>query len=528
MALPIVPGTQVTTEVGAAKIDPSAFRRQALMRGEVLGAVGEDASKMLDMVGQKMQEITNTKHIVDADIAVKQFNQQQEELLSKNPDPSTWSSVYNANLKEFKDGLLSNPAYGPDVRNHITNMVTQSGAATDINIRTAANKKQINDLGESLNKGIFIAIQNNHLDEANKLAAVGLHSGVYTTQEHATLVAGFPKAAQKAEIENGLTSDPISVYQALTAKNDKGEPLNYKMLVGKERDSITNTARIRSGKQQNDNFGNMLVDDYDPSIGGVPEDVVNVKMNTNQITRKAGTNYLDARKKAADAESKKQMAELGKSETQTLYHVEALAANPLDWQSVNPEDHRNALLEEASTITDKVKQQRAITYINRQYNSVKKQGRTEEKPWQADILARMSEDREKNALTVPLYAEPTDNKTTVEYKALQGGLKALRELSDEDIKTKFGEKAKREDILQAEGTYFDNIRNKMREWFHDPANEKKTPQDAENYRKELEAPVVYNVAKKSLEPRSKFVIGKIYTDAKGNKARWNGESFVTP
>jgi len=450
-----------------------------------------------------MQEITNTKHIVDADIVVKQFNQQQEELLSKNPDPSTWSSVYNANLKEFKDGLLSNPAYGPDVRNHITNMVTQSGAATDINIRTAANKKQINDLGESLNKGIFIAIQNNHLDEANKLAAVGLHSGVYTTQEHATLVAGFPKAAQKAEIENGLTSDPISVYQALTAKNDKGEPLNYKMLVGKERDSITNTARIRSGKQQNDNFGNMLVDDYDPSIGGVPEDVVNVKMNTNQITRKAGTNYLDARKKAADAESKKQMAELGKSETQTLYHVEALAANPLDWQSVNPEDHRNALLEEASTITDKVKQQRAITYINRQYNSVKKQGRTEEKPWQADILARIAEDREKNALTVPLIPEIGEDETkTGKYVALQGGLKALRGLSDEDIKKYFGEKAKREDILKAEGEYFDHLRVLMREWFHDPANEKKTPEDAEAYRKQIEAPAIYDIARKSLIPKN--------------------------
>jgi len=226
-------------------------------------------------------------------------------------------------------------------------------------------------------------------------------------------------------------------------------------------------------------------------------------MNTNQITRKAGTNYLDARKKAADAESKKQMAELGKEDTQTLYHVEALAANPLDWQSQNPEDHRDTLLKEASTIADRVKQQRAITYINRQYNSVKKQGRTEEKPWQADILARIAEDREKNALTVPLIPEIGEDETkTGKYVALQGGLKALRGLSDEDIKKYFGEKAKREDILKAEGEYFDHLRVLMREWFHDPANEKKTPEDAEAYRKQIEAPAIYDIARKSLIPKN--------------------------
>ena len=68
----------------------------------------------------------------------------------------------------------------------------------------------------------------------------------------------------------------------------------------------------------------------------------------------------------------------------------------------------------------------------------------------------------------------------------------------------------------------------MREWFNDPNNENKTRQDAEEYRKQLEAPAVYNVAKKSLVPQSKFTVGKIYTDAKGNKARWDGEAFVTP
>ena len=42
----------------------------------------------------------------------------------------------------------------------------------------------------------------------------------------------------------------------------------------------------------------------------------------------------------------------------------------------------------------------------------------------------------------------------------------------------------------------------MREWFHDPANEKKTPEDAETYRKQIEAPAIYDIARKSLIPKN--------------------------
>jgi len=525
MPLPIVEGSQVNTEVGAAKIDPSAFRRAALTKGEMFAGAGNEAAQLLASVGDKMQQVANTKHVIDADIQIKKFNQQQEEALSKNPNPTTWSKNYNNNFTSFRDQLMSNPQYGPDIRNHITGMLDQSQANTDINIRTAANKRQISDTRASIIAGSELDIQNAQPEEAMKKYTAGLHSGVYDQAEYDMLVQQLPKKINVAEVENGLTKDPISTYQALIEKDKNGNFVNYKSIEGKQRDAISNTARIRAVKEQSDNFITMMQDDYDPSIGGVSEEVVNEKMNSNLISRKAGENYLNAFKKAAEATSKKELEQVARDNTQQLQHVEALAANPLGWRDSKPEDMRDMLLNEASSITDKVKQEKAIAYVQRQYQSVLKQGRTEEKPWQADILARMTEDRERNSLTLPMVHKLDDSEEpTSEFESLAGGLKALRTMSDEDLQKRFGKGAKRADLLQAEGAYFDGLRNKMREWFHDPNNQNKTPEEGELYRKQLEAPVVYNIAKKSLMRKMPSKGAIIKQD--GVTYRFDGQNYV--
>ena len=534
MALNIVSGTEVQTQATGVKIDPSAFRRQAIAQGQLVSGAGQDVASLFTEIGNKMQDITNTKHIVDADNAVITFNQKQQEEVLKHPNPKEWSSIYNANFKQFQDGVMSNPEYGPDVRNRIRNMLEGSKTATDINIRTAANKRYVTDTTNSIDYGMNVAVNSLPKEAAKEKYYSSLdlkkEKGLINDDQYKLGLEQAPRIIDKGQLDQALAGNPIEGYAYILAKDKDGKPLNATSIVGKERDAITNTFRIRAVRQQSDNFNVMLQDNYDPSINGVPENVVVEKMNTYQISYKAGENYINAQKKAADAVTKKQVEDVAKENTQQLQHVMALAANPLDWKSRKPDDNRDFLLQEAASITDKVKQEKAITYIQRQYQSVLKQGRTEEKPWQADILSRITEDREKNALTVPLIPEIPEgsDEPTGKYVAIMGGLNSLRKMSDEDIKKNFGTKAKRADVLQAEQVYFDKIRDDMREWFNDPNNENKTRQDAEEYRKQLEAPAVYNVAKKSLVPQSKFTVGKIYTDAKGNKARWDGEAFVTP
>jgi hypothetical protein len=251
MALPIVQGSEVQTQVGATKIDPSAFRRAALAKGEVLSGAGTEASKLLEAVGDRMQQVVNTKHVVDADIQIKQFNQQQEEALSRNPNPSSWSESYNQNFQDFKNRIMSNPLYGPQIRNHISNMLDQSQANTDISIRTAANKKIIGDTRESIVKGSELDIQNLHGDEALKKYTVGLHSGVFDQAQYDMLVKQLPKRLDVAAINNGYINDPIHTYDLITQKDKDGNPVNFKNITGTDRVQIENQAREKYIIKQN-------------------------------------------------------------------------------------------------------------------------------------------------------------------------------------------------------------------------------------------------------------------------------------
>ena len=90
MPMEIVPGSEVQTQVGAAKINAQDFRAAALAKGSVIAGAGEDVAKLFNEVSTKLQDIRNTKHVVDADNAINQFNQQAQENVLKEPKPEGW------------------------------------------------------------------------------------------------------------------------------------------------------------------------------------------------------------------------------------------------------------------------------------------------------------------------------------------------------------------------------------------------------------------------------------------------------
>ena len=254
MALEIVPGTEVQTQVGAAKIDPSSFRRAALARGEVAGGLGQDVGSILNEVSGRMQQLRNSTHIMEADIAVKDFNEKQQEALRKNPNPDTWAESYKQNFKEFTDGYMAaHPQLGPDVRNHVTNMFTQSQARMDVNLRTAANIAEIKHNKEVMLMGSEQDIYRLHPDEAKKKYDVGLANGAINKYEYENLMSQLPKKTDIAAIENGLNRDPIHTHMLLTQKDKDGNPVNFKNIIGEDRDSITAKSFTRMRTAQGEN-----------------------------------------------------------------------------------------------------------------------------------------------------------------------------------------------------------------------------------------------------------------------------------
>ena len=248
MPLDIVSGTEVQTQASGVKIDPSAFRRQAIAQGQLVSGAGQDVASLFSQVGNKLQDIQNTKHLAEADNAVIDFNEKQQEEVLKHPNPSEWSSIYKANFKQFQDGLMSNPSYGPDVRNQIRNMLEHSKTATDINIRTAANKRNVTDLGNAIEYGINKAVNSLGEKDASEKYYAGLlemkNDGVIDESQYNQRLLEAPKVIDQGQFKQAIIIDPIHTFQQLQDKN------YLSSLTGEDRDKAITEARAKAGEKQ--------------------------------------------------------------------------------------------------------------------------------------------------------------------------------------------------------------------------------------------------------------------------------------
>jgi len=248
MPMDIVSGTEVQTQASGVKIDPSAFRRQAIAKGQVVSAAGQDAATLFSQVGNKLQDIQNTKHLAEADNAVIDFNERQQEEVLKHPNPSEWSSIYKANFKQFQDALMSNPAYGPDVKNRISNMLENSKTATDINIRTAANKRNVTDTGNAIEYGMNKAVNSLGYEGAKAKYYGGLlelkNLGILDDAQYNLRAQEADKTIDEGQFKQAVIVNPIETFKKMQDKN------YLSALTGQDRDRAITEARAKAVEKQ--------------------------------------------------------------------------------------------------------------------------------------------------------------------------------------------------------------------------------------------------------------------------------------
>ena len=255
MPLDIVSGTEVQTQATGVKIDPSAFRRQAIAQGQLVSGAGQDVASLFSQVSNKLQDIQNIKHLAEADNAVIDFNEKQQEEVLKHPNPSEWSGIYKANFKQFQDGLMSNPTYGPDVRNQIRNMLERSQTATDINIRTAANKRNVTDTGRAILYGMSKAVNSLGEKDASEKYYAGLlemkNTGIIDQAEYNQKIMEAPMVIGKGQLDQAVVNNPIEAWKKLQEKDKDGNPTWLPQFKGQNRISIENEARVKFINKQN-------------------------------------------------------------------------------------------------------------------------------------------------------------------------------------------------------------------------------------------------------------------------------------
>lgn len=299
MPLEIVPGSEVQTQVGAAKINAQDFRAAALAKGSVVAGAGEDVAKLFNDVSTKLQDIRNTKHVVDADNAINQFNQQAQENVLKEPKPEGWSQSYNAQFKAFQDQYMAeHPEFGPEVRNHVQNMLERSKVATDINIRTAANKRLLSDTADAVETGMSRDVNSLPRDAATAKYMNGLmllkEKGILDDTQYNIRVQQAPKVIDMGQFKQGVTTDPIHTWLSLQEKDSKGNYTNYTSLTGEDRDKVLTEARAKASEKQVNN-GDKIQNEIRQTPGYlVDRKKIQQYANNNEITQRRADGIINS------------------------------------------------------------------------------------------------------------------------------------------------------------------------------------------------------------------------------------------
>ena len=546
MPLDIVSGTEVQTQSTGVKIDPSAFRRQAIAQGQLVSGAGQDVASLFSQVSNKLQDIQNTKHLAEADNAVIDFNEKQQEEVLKHPNPSEWSSIYKANFKQFQDGLMANPSYGPDVRNQIRNMLEHSKTATDINIRTAANKRNVTDLGNAIEYGINKAVNSLGEKDATDKYTAGLlemkNSGVIDESQYNQRLLEAPKVIQQGQFKQAIIIDPIHTFQQLQDKN------YLSSLTGEDRDKAITEARAKAGEKQVSN-GDKLQNE----IAKTPAYLIDRK----KVQQMANDGSISQRRALGIINS---FSVQDKRVETNMYDILKAQVSTHDFKNdLWPSLFINNLKEKASGLSPKL-QTEFNTFIDSHYKAAAAPQVGENNRISNDLKKRMfskyQESEKLNGINIP---EAIDVKKEVveDSRSLtnfwQGVIKetpllvASKDTLDnfmalkdkpEEFEKKYGKGAKWEDAA----LFINNKQAadiKAIEEFFSPDNPKRLdPEENTAFFNKLTAPKAMQKTIDALKgmttppetPKNtdyKFIAGKTYTDKKsGVSAVWDGSKFI--
>jgi hypothetical protein len=159
--------------------------------------------------------------------------------------------------------MADHPEFGPEVRNHVQNMLERSKMATDINIRTAANKRLLSDTAEATEYGMSTAVNTLPKDLATMKYMNGLalmkEKGILNDQQYDLRVQQAPKVIGKGQFDQAVQRDPVEAWKKLQAKDGNGNATWLPEFTGQDRIGLENEGRAKFYEKQRINENELNV-----------------------------------------------------------------------------------------------------------------------------------------------------------------------------------------------------------------------------------------------------------------------------
>lgn len=527
MAILTVPGSEidVTTPNRAAHLDAGALTaptRATLsaidsgFRGkqQVTGAI-EGVGEELGGLANDMLKVHRANIAADADFRMRAAQQSFLESIRNDQNEHDWTDRAAAVSEQTRQDIFASHNVPPGMRAELENSIKSWGQALQIKTQTLAQVQSINRAELSIRKSY---------DEAGRDGdAVGMANAVALGRSSKLdpvamdeMEQNIPRALATTAIENGLRTNPQGTHDllasgaALPIVDQHGkEIVPSKVYAPKELQSLVNTARVQAAAWQKTNAEDLLQTAADPITGMVPENVINAKMKSKEISEAFGRSLIASQERKVKAETAESARAAAKEDRDAYNLVTAKVHDPTAW-GLNPEEYAKSLVDQAAEISDPALRQRAINDANHQLAAVKKTGETAERPVERAMYELMSRDLSEQSAMVPVgvvdvAAEKHLFKANVAastlYTPISGGLTELKKKDDLEIEALFGKGTKKEQVVRAAEIHAAKLKDEMRRWFQSEEGSKATFEQADEHRRLLERPYVMDAVKATLAKR---------------------------
>ena len=560
--IPTVPGSELDVSTVGPGFKQNLGALNAPFRGRmaVAGAV-EGMGDFFERLGADMQRAKNAGIAADVDLNLRQARQSFLEGLKNDSDETNWTQRAAEMSDQVQDKILGESTrkfMGPDMRRQTQQAFNNWKQSLMIETETMAHMQTINRSWQKNQADYQEALKDGDAQHAKAVLDNSRKAKLADPAEIDQLERNIPKELARNAIEHGLgpggnpkkTFDLLQSGAALPVKGVDGKDIDPKKVFNaKEYDQISNEARARMNEWQAVNFKNMLVDKEDKLTGFVPDDVIEKEKAEGNIDPRAADNLKASQDRKIAAAKKEEARVLAAQDKQVHDLITSRAFTTEAWKA-DPEGYAHTLIQDAAHISDPAERGKTINMVNRQLESIRKKGETEEAPLHKQIIGLMRQDFETQGRMVPMMKEETPEKTGValsgpfslrgtytpgetRFTPISGGMAGLKQkfkaLGDDDalIKESFG--ATRDEIIDAANVHAAKLEMQMREWFQSPEGRNATFEQANKHRQEIEKPWVMEGLRQSLKTLAPAVItSKEDFDNLPSGARfvWNGQTGI--
>lgn len=396
-ALPIVSGSEVTTQVGGTHMDSNAFRQAALAPGRIAAAVGQDVGGLFQDVSQKIQQNRNADQVFKADLAMRKTKDNFTAELAKMPDPGTWLPAWKQQVDQQRDAVMNSPHAGPEVKRQLGRMFNVWEAATTSEIRTQALRKSIADSKENAITDSTYAAHQGDIDGAQTILKAAVENHAMSQADANRLGSRFPSIAAQAQADTAISTNPIKAPELIKRFEGTIEPRVYVAVEARARSAM----HAAQAENLNDFAGQM---DNSPD-GTIDPKQLDAAVKDGQITAKMA--------EGLNARMKKEGIAHAKDDRDVLMS----RADDHDWtQDKTPQETAKGLKEDGAHLPPALRKQ-VFEHIDKLMKAAKKEGAKEEKPVESDIFSRGKQDfalgvfRPATQETVEHWFKPDETKT---------------------------------------------------------------------------------------------------------------------